>query len=168
MTKCLGSYQPLAISPDEVIGRLMKPCIRHPSSYLPPPRRHCPPFFFLDSFGVFSPVNLPPTRFFFLPLHLPPPAPPTRSSPGSSLPLTPPSLTLCISLLRSEHAPLCLARAHARACVSHTGAALRGSAKARPSRCGSRGAGSEADGCCCSCWVCLLGENEVMRAILQK
>lgn len=123
LTKCLGAYQPLGICPDVVIGRLMKPRICH-SSYLRPPRRRPPLPIFYDSFGVFSPVNLPPTRYFFLPLHLPPPPPPTRSSSGSSFPLTPPSLALHISLLRSEHAPLCL-RAHACACACSTCARVR-------------------------------------------
>lgn len=171
LTKCLGAYQPFAINPDEVIGLLMKPCVRHSSSYLPPPHRRCPPSSPCDSFSVFSPVNLPPTHFFFffLPLHLPPPPPPTRSSPSSSLspqpalahsPHLPPTIGACAPATRSC-ARVC-------ACVSHTGAALRGSSKARPSRCGSRGAGSEADGCCCSRWLYLLGGNEVMRARLQR
>lgn len=120
LTKCLGAYQPLGICPDVVIGRLMKPCICH-SSYLQPPRRRPPLPIFYDSFGIFSPVNLPPTRYFFLPLHLPPPPPPTRSSSGSSFPLTPRSLSTSPSYDRSMRLCVCarvraLAR-RARVCV---------------------------------------------------
>lgn len=41
-------------------------------------------FPFVWVLSIFSPINLPPTHYFFFPLHLPPPPPPTPSSSSSS------------------------------------------------------------------------------------
>lgn len=87
-------------------------------------------FPFVWVLSIFSPINLPPTHYFFFPLHLPPPPPPTLSSSSSSASHQALSFPSLCSL--SPHLPptiWALTRACMRVCVcvSHTDAALQGS-----------------------------------------